>query len=167
MFDINAIELKKTLMASILEALSANLETLISTAHEAKSAATNSESKPENKYDTRGLEASYLAGAQAKRSQDLEKVIFNLKSLKLGPFSKNAVVDLTAVVKLQVNGEAIKYFFILPHAGGLKVSWDAKDFQVITPESPLGSQLKGKKIGDEFILKVKAQDTDYEILDLI
>lgn len=167
MFDINSLELKKTLMASILEVLNANLESLISTAHEAKSAATNSESKPENKYDTRGLEASYLAGAQAKRSQELEKVIFNLKSLKLGEFPKNAAVDLTAVVKLQVSGDTMKYFFMLPYAGGLKVSWNSKDFQVITPESPLGSKLKGKKVGDEFALKVKTQDIDYEIIDLI
>lgn len=167
MFDINPIELKKTLMASILEVLNANLDSLISTAHEAKSAATNSESKPENKYDTRGLEASYLAGAQAKRSQEVEKVIFNLKSLKLGEFPKNSVINLTAIVKLQVSGDAIKYFFILPYAGGLKISWKSKEFQVITPDSPLGSLLKGKKIGDEFSLKVKTQVIEYEILDLI
>jgi transcription elongation GreA/GreB family factor len=167
MFDINALELKKILMGSILEDLNANLVTLISTAQEAKSAATNSESKPENKYDTRGLEASYLAGAQAKRSHELEKVIFNLRSLMLREFSKNAVIDLTAIVQLQSNGEAMKWFFILPSAGGLKVSWDSIDFQVLTPESPLGSKLKGKKVGDEFSFRVKNQDMDYEILALI
>ncbi len=44
-------------------------------------AATHEESKPENEYDTRGLEASYLAGAQAKRTAEIEELLIILKHL--------------------------------------------------------------------------------------
>ena len=46
-------------------------------------AATNEESKAENKYDTRGLEASYMAQAQSLRVSELKKDHYNLLRMAL------------------------------------------------------------------------------------
>jgi transcription elongation GreA/GreB family factor len=48
---------------------------------------------------------------------------------------------------LEYDGEKI-FYFIGPRAGGTEVVQDKKEFLVITPQSPLGEQLLGKKSGD-------------------
>ena len=154
-------------MELLLEDLDNTYQALVATAHEAKMAATNEESKPENKYDTRGLEASYLAGAQAKRSVELEKAIFSLRSLRLKDFSSNDVIELTAIIEVTTDDDQIKHFFLLPYAGGQKVTFKNKDYQVVTPDSPIGLLLKGKKVGDEFSMKIKNAVHDYKIVDLV
>ena len=40
------------------------------------------------------------------------------------------------------------FYFIGPRAGGTEVMHDRKEILVITPQSPLGEQLMGKKPGD-------------------
>lgn len=157
---------KKLIMDNLLRQLESNLEMLINTAQEARLAATSEESKAENKYDTRGLEASYLAGAQAKRSQDLELSILQLKKLKVKDFKEDQSVDVTAIVHVEINGEGQKYLFVLPNSGGSKIEFEKKIISVITPESPLGTLLVGKYVGDNFILKLNNKDSEYEILNI-
>jgi len=54
-------------------------------------------------------------------------------------------------VELEHGGENTIYF-IGPRAGGTEVVHDKKEILVITPQSPLGEQLMGKKSGDQPIL---------------
>ncbi|MCA9555143.1 MAG: hypothetical protein KC933_34240, partial [Myxococcales bacterium] len=74
---------KVALLAQIRAALEAELAAITASAADARSAATHEDAKPENQYDTRGLEASYLAGAQAGRAQDLAARIANLEFIQL------------------------------------------------------------------------------------
>lgn len=178
---------KKILMDALLEILEANRQMLASSALEARAAATGDDAKPENKYDTRGLEASYLAGAQAKRSHDLEVAIQQLKRFKLRDFDEDTPIDLTAVVEIEVssNSELItrvkshsasnqeknneletKHFFLLPYAGGTKIEYKKRIYHVITPDSPLGRQLAGKLVGDSFMMKLKDSSAEHEILSV-
>jgi hypothetical protein len=157
---------KKILMDTLLEMLESNRQMLASSALEARAAATGDEVKPENKYDTRGLEASYLAGAQAKRSHDLEVAIQHLKRFKLRAFTEETPIDLTAVIEVQSSASEIKNFFLLPYAGGTKVDHQNKIYNVITPESPLGRMLIGKKVGDSFDMKIKGVISENEILSV-
>lgn len=158
--------LKIGIMELLLEDLDNTYQALVATAHEAKMAATNEESKPENKYDTRGLEASYLAGAQAKRSVELEKAIFSLRSLRLKGFGSSDVIELTALIEVTTDEDQIKHFFLLPYAGGQKVTFKNIDYQVVTPDSPIGLLLKGKKVGDEFNMKIKNSTLSYQVLKI-
>ena len=64
---------KRKIIEAIRRQLEKDLNVLKEAALIAYEAATNEESKPENEYDTRALEASYIAGAQAKRAGELEE----------------------------------------------------------------------------------------------
>jgi transcription elongation GreA/GreB family factor len=57
------------------------------------------------------------------------------------------------LVELQVSGEPA-FYFIGPRAGGTEVIHDKKEILVITPQSPLGEQLVGKKSGDTLQLNL-------------
>src|SRR4051812_3963394 len=70
----NAVS-KARVVALVVERLMAERESLVSAARAAHEAATHAESKPEDQYDTRGLEASYLAAAQARRVEEIDRAI--------------------------------------------------------------------------------------------
>lgn len=126
-------------------------------------AATNEESRPENEYDTRALEASYLAGAQAARVQDMEKSLKLLKYLELKEFPEGASIQATALVQLDFNGKTV-YVFLIPVRGVVNLSYDSKIVQIVTPQSPLGEALLGLKVGDVALVDKAEQTLEYEVL---
>ena len=60
---------KRDLLNLFANKIAEDLLVMTKAALAAHEAATHSESKAEDQYDTRGLEASYLAGAQSKRGK--------------------------------------------------------------------------------------------------
>jgi transcription elongation GreA/GreB family factor len=50
-------------------------------------------------------------------------------------------------VELESDGEH-SFYFIGPRAGGTEVAYGKKEILVITPQSPLGEQLLGRKQGE-------------------
>ena len=69
---------KKELIQKLILSLEEELLALKTAAQATYQAATHEESKPENEYDTFALEASYLAGAQAKRAGQIDEIIAKL-----------------------------------------------------------------------------------------
>ena len=157
---------KKKLLDLLLLQLRETLNVLIDSAEDAKQSATNEESKAENKYDTRGLEASYLAGAQAKRAEELKYTIGILEKLELRSFGPESVIQVTALVKVLVDGEVEKHFLLLPHAGGHKINLNGVEVFTVTSDSPVGKNIIGKKVDDYFELQTKANVFEYEIVDI-
>lgn len=131
-------------------------------ARDAREAATHEESKPENDKDTRGLELSYLAGAQAKRVTELEKVTNSLKFMVLRQFAKGDQIDLSAIVEVSLEGAHLTYF-VCPFGGGMRVTVGGTEVQVITPQSPVGQALLGKSAGDVAEVRVQQGLREYEI----
>src|SRR6478672_11469024 len=98
--------IKKTeLLARILEALHDNLSVLDKAARAAHAEATHESSKAENKYDTRGLEAAYLAGGQARQAREIQESIKVYGSLSVKEFGATDPIDLSALVELETGGE--------------------------------------------------------------
>lgn len=128
-------------------------------AHEA---ATHTESKAEDPYDTRGLEASYLAGAQSKRAMELEELLLLFRHVDIQSFSPETPIASTAVVALTSDAKTIHYL-LMPNGGGRQVTFEGKTFHVITPKSPLGEAVLGKKTGDEIEIEIQRKIKDYEI----
>jgi transcription elongation GreA/GreB family factor len=54
----------------------------------------------------------------------------------------------------------------MPKGGGLQVQWEDKNIHVLTPQSPIGEMLLGKKLNDEFEVLVGRQFRDYEIISV-
>ena len=138
---------KRALVAKIIAQLDAELEGYAKSARSAHADATDPQSKAENKYDTRGLEASYLAHGQSRQAAETELARQQFFALPLRDFGVQDVIDLSAFVELEgEDGRA--YYFLGPSAGGAEILHEKKTVLVITPQSPLGRQLVGRKRGD-------------------
>ena len=142
---------KRLLIKKIVARLAEELETYFRAAQFSRAEATHESSKAENKYDTRGLEASYLARGQSKQAAEIKSAIAEFEKLPARKFAAEEPVDLGALVELEQGGECNCYF-IGPRAGGTQIVHDKKEILVITPQSPLGAQLVGKKSGETFQL---------------
>lgn len=154
---------KNKLIAHIRSELEKELAVLKESERATREAATHEESKPENEYDTRALEASYLAGAQSKRITETEELLTIFKHLKPKSFTKDDPISATALVETKLNGK-FNYFFMMSKGGGTQVTFEQKRIQVLTPSSPLGEALLGLKLGDSALLEQGNKVLEYEIV---
>ena len=69
---------KLEVVRHIIEALHDRLAVLEKAARASHAEATHESSKAENKYDTRGLEAAYLAGGQARQAKRLWTLLMSM-----------------------------------------------------------------------------------------
>jgi transcription elongation GreA/GreB family factor len=143
---------KRALIKKIVGRLTEELDVYFRAARSSRTEATHEQSKAENKYDTRGLEASYLAHGQSRQAAEIQAAIAAFEKLDPRKFGAGEPVDVGAFVELETNGEKAAYF-IGPRAGGTEVLHDKREVLVITPQSPLGEQIMGRKQGD--VLKLK------------
>ena len=144
---------KRALLKKIVAKLTSELEVYFRAAQASRAEATHEQSKAESKYDTRGLEASYLARGQSKQMAELETAIKEFSQIEPRDFGAGGVIEIGALVELEAGGER-SFYFIGPRAGGTEVLHDEKEILVITPQSPLGSQLMEKKQGEKFKLNL-------------
>jgi hypothetical protein len=156
---------KSALIKKFCTHLESEILSLKAAARATYEAATHEESKPENEYDTRGLEASYLAGAQAKRVAELEALYALLKNLEPREFKESDPISLTALVEVDLNGKA-GYLFVLSKGGGFTLPFDGQTVQIVTPSSPLGEALIGLRAGDVAAIEVGDQTKEYEIVSV-
>src|SRR5215470_1793969 len=131
---------KTLLLKQIVARLSENLEVLERAARASHTEATHESSRAESKYDTRGLEAAYLAGGQARQAREILDSIKIYESVALTEFKSGEPIDLTALVELDSAGGR-SLFFIGPKSGGLEIEFQGKEITIITPQSPLGQNL--------------------------
>lgn len=156
---------KKKVLTCILEKLTDDLNTYFRAASMARFEATDSENKAENKYDTRGIEASYLAHGQSRQAiqtkKDYDAYEAMLKNLDADARPHESVRKGT-LVTLEFNGE-MTYYFIGPASGGLEVVVDGEEITVMTPDSPLGASLLNKMAGDSVEIKLPSGNNIYQI----
>jgi transcription elongation GreA/GreB family factor len=146
---------KKEIVLQLIEKLESEVSVLESAAHAALEAATSTESKAENQYDTRSTEASYLAGAQAHRVQELKRQIHSFKQLEVKAHSNTRGIDVGDLVELDQGGRK-SWVLLAAQGGGLQGQVVGQKLLVITPITPLGEALMGQKVGDE--VEVEAHD---------
>ncbi len=159
-------EMKKAqLIKQIVASLSENLGVLEKAARASHAEATHESSKAESKYDTRGLEAAYLAGGQARQAKEIRDSIKLYEALRTKDFAPIEPIDLTALVELDADGMRSNYF-IGPKNGGLEIELQRKEITVITPQSPLGQNLMGKKAGQRWTGKLGGSIAKYQIVSV-
>ncbi len=156
---------KAQLIQLIIASLTDSLAVLEKAARASHAEATHESSKAESKYDTRGLEAAYLAGGQARQAKEILDSLKLYRALPVKSFASEDHIDLTALVELAVDGTRSLYF-IGPRNGGLEIECQRKEITVITPQSPLGQHLVGKKAGQRWTAKVGGSLTKYHILSV-
>ena len=139
--------MKAEILEKIRLELRAQLDRLAKAALEAHAAATDPGSKAESKYDTRNLEASYLASGQAKQVEDLAEAVRIFEGLALDDFGMEDAIDAGALVEVEI-GDEPQFFLLVPAAGGVVIPHDGMDLTLLTPESGLYRKLLGMKVGD-------------------
>jgi hypothetical protein len=135
--------MKAQLFESIREELRARLLRLKEAAQDAHAAATDADSKAESKYDTRNLEASYLASGQAKQVEELAESLRLFEAFDVMLIERSEKIVMGSLV-----GTADSAWYLLaPSAGGLEIIHDGREVTVLTPSSPLYQKLLGKALG--------------------
>jgi len=151
---------KAALKKELLLALRETLEVLTRAHLDAREGATHEEAKPEDDKDTRALEQSYLARGQAARIDALKAGIAELEMMPVTPL-KDAPAGPGALVEAEEEDGA-HTFFIAPEGGGTRLRKGA--VQVVTPRSPLGQALVGKRAGDDCEVQLAGKTRELSIV---
>ncbi|HKS15235.1 MAG TPA: transcription elongation factor GreAB [Pseudomonas sp.] len=143
---------KADLLHRIIEALEHDMLLLQRAAQTAYEAATAQENIAENKYDTLGLEASYLATGQARRAAEIRQALLAYQQLVSRDYDPARGIQISNLVTLEDQQGHPRQLFLGPEAAGLKIGEGDRQITVITPRSPLGQVLLGKRVDDEVSL---------------
>ena len=140
---------KAALRDAIVQQLRQELARQTRAAEMARDEAISEESRAESKWDTHSQEAAYLAEGQAKLATEISASIAHYQNLALPNFEANDPIALGSLVELEsAPGKVTTWYFVGPRAGGLELMFDSQPVLVLTPQSPLGGQLIGRKVGD-------------------
>jgi hypothetical protein len=134
--------MKEALLNLIRSQLDEQFERLMNAAKEARNAATDPGSKAESKYDTRNIEASYLAAGQARQVEQLSQAIEIFQRITLPSYVGQSAAGPGALVEVVIQGEST-FFLLVAAAGGLEIDDGEKTITLLSPESLLYQQLLG------------------------
>lgn len=155
---------KLFLQKQVLERLAEDLLQVEQAVRQAHEAATHEENVAENKYDTLGLEAAYLATGQARRAEALRQAMANWRRFHPRPYNASKGIELGALVCLVDSGEKQQLLFLGPNGGSMKLVSGAEPIQVISSETPLGRAMLGKFEGDEVSIQIAQIRQQFEVL---
>ncbi len=139
--------LKSELLAAVQAKVEEEWQALQKALQDTSAAATDPDSKAEGKYDTRSLEMSYLAAGQARQAEELTSAREQLQRFVVSDFAITDAISLGALVEVDRSGDW-EHYWLLPVAGGIEVECQGFTVTTLTPESPLYTQLEGKRIGE-------------------
>ena len=157
---------KFLLKQQVLERLAEDLLQAEQAARVAHETATHEENIAENKYDTLGLEAAYLATGQAQRAEAIRQVMANWRQFRPGPYEASQGIQLGALVCLVDSNDQQQHLFLGPVGGSMKLVCGDQLVQVISIEAPLGRAMLGKFEGDEVAIQVAQIRQQFEVLQV-
>lgn len=155
---------KLLLQQRVLERLAEDLLQVEQAARTAHETATHEENIAENKYDTLGLEAAYLATGQARRAEAIRQAIAHWRQFRPRPYDPSKGIQLGALVCLVDADDKQQQLFLGPDGGSMQLVSGAQPVQVISSASPLGRAMLGKCVGDEVALQVAQTRQQFEVL---
>ena len=139
---------KMMILKALLAELEADLRRRQAANEQASAGATHSEARAETKWDTCGLEASYLARGHAEQFKALAAQVSNLRGFVPADYSGRPIAP-GALVEVDSGGGAM-LCFLLHCGGGVELMVAGREVTVITPDSPVGAALLDKLQGDSF-----------------
>ncbi len=128
-----------------------------------KGHASDSDMKAEGKYDTRSIEAGYLAGAQKVRVDELENEVKLLEEINLN--LGNDLICIGSLVEIELNQNK-RLYFISSTAGGTILNIDNHPILVISAFSPIGDCAIGLGKNDTFDIENKNGIREYTICNI-
>ena len=142
---------------------------------EAREAARSLQTESEKKEDGRAaIEFGSLATGQAARSRKVQEELQQLAAFwnrGLPRFSRTSPVGLGAIVDVRVEGERgeeERTFIVLPVGAGTELTGPGGDgfLSVITPASPVGRALIGKRAGDWVDVTIRGETREWQLVEV-
>jgi transcription elongation GreA/GreB family factor len=137
---------KSALKEELMRVVAGDLASLERAHRATVEGATHEQARPENDKDTRALEQSYLARGQAKRTEELREGLAAIGRMDVETFTADRPVGVGALVTAEDGKRNVRLFIAL-YGGGSRLANGT--VQVVTPSSPLGEALIGKRVGDD------------------
>ncbi len=141
-----AIE-KSAIIATVRAHLQAQYDRIVGAALEARGYATDPGSKAESKYDTRSLEAAYLAIGQAEKADELAEALADFDTFDWPSFPPDGRIALGALVELDFDGDRV-FCLIGPGGGGVSCRFEGVEVTVVTIQAPLYARIASRQAGD-------------------
>lgn len=159
---------KERILQAFIDLAQTELDTMLRAAQHARDSAISDEVKTQDKYDTQSTELSYLAGAQAKRAQELKTSFTLLQTLqKRIDHAPDRIVEGCVVSLKNLKSSSISHFILLPQEGGSKVDIDGQNITSLATTGPLGEELLGRSTGESFDCEINNRVFEYEILSFV
>jgi transcription elongation GreA/GreB family factor len=152
------LNLKNKIKKQLIELLESELLDIEEAAKSSREYAIQDDFKSEGKYDTRAIEASYMAGAQSARVEELKLDLQMIKELEVNHTPKH--IELGALVLLEQNDRDI-WYFISSALGGTMLNIDNKIILVISVFSPVGSEALNLSVNDTFEVETPKENRLY------
>lgn len=97
------------------------------------------------------MEHAYLAEGQSRRIEELRQGILQLEHMGLPELTEDDAIVLGTVIRAEnYTTQSSQLFFMAVNGGGVKQQTELGEITVITPQSPLGEELLGRYLDDEF-----------------
>lgn len=141
---------KREIHRMLLARLEEGLRTAEAAQQAAQAGATHPEARQEDPKDTRAIEGQYLARGLAERVESMREAVARCRRLELVAFGADDPIEVTALVTLEDEDGAEQLYFIVPWGGGETLG----SVKVLTPNSPLGRAIVGRRIDDEIDLEL-------------
>lgn len=131
-------------------------------AHEAKHGASASEKRANARVNQ---EYSNLARAQKSRAERAKHELDALEAFHAPPFGPGQPIALGALVEIEDERGEGRTLFLAPTGAGVTLTGPGGDgfFSVITPASPIGRALMGRRLGDEVEVMVRREVREWTI----
>lgn len=104
-----------------------------------------------------------LPEESAQRIREIQQQLTMYKFLPVREYGAEDVICPSALVELELTGRRA-FYFIVPSGGGLIMKVDGNPVQVITPQSPLGGALMGRRAGDLVRVETQGAPRDYRVV---
>ena len=153
----------------------ASLATTTRAEHDARDAAQHMATESEKKEDGRvAIEYGNLAKAQALRTRQTRGEIEQLDAFArdgLPIFTRTTPISLGALVDLACDdedGTPERTLMLMPIGAGAELTGPNGDgfLSVITPASPIGKALLGKRVGETIDVSTRGEVREWTIVDI-
>jgi transcription elongation GreA/GreB family factor len=158
---------KSALVEQLIEKLRASARTAEAESDAAAIEARDGATPGERVEDSRtALEFSRIARAQALRAQEIRAAIDVLAAFQPKPFERRAPVELGALVEVEDEEGRGQTLFLAPVGAGEELTGPGGDgfFTVVTPKSPIGSAVLGKREGDGASARIRGETREWTVV---
>jgi transcription elongation GreA/GreB family factor len=158
---------KQDLIAQLLSKLHASARSALAARDAAASEAREGATPDEKREDARAAhQLGTLGKAQQRRAQQAIAEIDALAQWKPGPVKAAAPIAVGAIVEIEdvENGQG-RTFFLAPVGAGVTLTGPGGDgmLSVVTPASPAGAAVLGRKVGDVVAITQAGELREWQI----